>query len=281
MEKNEIRKLFELGNKLEATHLIIFYDTHDDKYLPEYVNKGQTVDEVLNIILKHGGIFKVEGIFNYDLDLEEQLKEKYPCHNEPSKKYKTNYELALEFAKEKHKGQYRKGKIEKEYIEHPIEVAKYVDIYLNDYIGKETYKVVALLHDTIEDTDTTYYDIYSIFGEKVADMVRSLTSDDDEITKYGKDVYLANKLTKMSNIALTIKLCDRLCNIKDLIITDNENFKKKYMNETMYILNYLLMNRELEDIHLRIINDIMVEIKNISNKSHLEVAPNKKALKLK
>ena len=141
--------------------------------------------------------------------------------------------------------------------------------------------MVALLHDTIEDTDTTYYDIYSIFGEKVADMVRSLTSDDDEITKYGKDVYLANKLTKMSNITLTIKLCDRLCNIKDLIITDNENFKKKYMNETMYILNYLLMNRELEDIHLRIINDIMVEIKNISNKSHLEIEPNKKALKLK
>ena len=60
----------------------------------------------------------------------------------------------------------------------------------------------------------------------------------------------------MDDKALTIKLCDRLDNVSSLYDTD-KSFKDKYVNETITIMNYLLNNRDLNDIHLKIIKDII------------------------
>lgn len=187
---------------------------------------------------------------------------------------------ALAYASKKHEGQVRKGKIIKKYIEHPIEVSNYVDIYLNGDDEIEKYKIVALLHDTLEDTDATYEEEKKLFGEDIANMVLNLTNNEKKIKKYGKAVYLSKKLVNMESKTLTIKLCDRLCNIKDLVIVDND-FTKKYMNETIYIINYLMLNRSLDDIQIRIINDIMLKINEISYNSKLKLKPKKKALKFK
>lgn len=72
---------------------------------------------------------------------------------------KNMYEKALEFATLKHKGQVDKGGTD--YILHPITVASFLDT--------EEEKVVALLHDTVEDTDTSIEEIEELFGTKVAE----------------------------------------------------------------------------------------------------------------
>ena len=63
----------------------------------------------------------------------------------------------------------------------------------------------------------------------------------------------------MSEDALIIKLCDRLDNISSLYDT-NKAFIDKYLRETISILNYIINNRNLNTIHLNIINDININV---------------------
>lgn len=278
LKRDEARRLYNIAKeyyKDEMTHFIIADDHWSKFYITRVVLKGQTVEEIKKNIKSLGTGVSIIAIFNCDLPFEEQLREDYPMHDEPSKEFKTNYEKALEYATKKHEGQFRKGEtIAKKYIEHPIAVSKLVENYLKNDPKIETYKIVALLHDTLEDTNATYEEEKELFGKDVVDMVQTLTNDDNEIEKVGKDVYLGNKLINMNDDVLTIKLCDRLDNIKDLKIS-GPNFRMKYMQETMYIINFLMTNRKLTPTHLKIINDIMLEIKKVANKSKIDYKLNK------
>lgn len=71
------------------------------------------------------------------------------------------------FAEAKHCGQ--TDKAGRPYIEHPRAVAARVD--------GEIEKIVALLHDTVEDTDATIEEIRSLFGNEVAEAIGYLTHD--------------------------------------------------------------------------------------------------------
>ena len=167
---------------------------------------------------------------------------------------------ALEFAIRMHKGQCRKDG--SEYINHPIRVADYVRKYV-----RENLKILvasAYLHDTIEDTDTTYDDLLTNFGVEIADIVLELTTDKDLKNKLGKTRYLQKKMKNMTDLALALKLCDRLDNICDSINADSK-FRSKYINETIDIINYLLDNRNLDKTHLILIEQILIKIKLLSN----------------
>lgn len=275
--KKEAKRLLDLGKNYKATHLIIFYDSFEGDEIYRYVSRGQTVDEVLNSVLNFGPAYGVEAIFNYDLDLEEQLKEDSPRHDEPSKEFKTNYEIALEYATKKHEGKVRKGNPPTPYIVHPIEVSKMISNYMNNDVDEEVYKVAALLHDTLEDSDATYEEEYNLFGKQVADIVLSVTSDKKKQKELGKDIYLSEKMVDMKEKDLILKLCDRLDNVSGLNIT-SEEFNEKYIRETTFIINYLLLNRKLNETHLKIINDIMRKIKEVSYKDPMIIEPRKKKL---
>ena len=163
---------------------------------------------------------------------------------------------AFKFAKEIHENQTRKDGTP--YINHPIRVAENVINYVKtDYL--ETLIIAAYLHDTIEDSEynkeKTYNDIINIFGFKVARIVMELTSDKSLVKELGKTKYLQIKLKTISSDALSIKLCDRLDNVKDLITAD-ESFRRKYINETIEILEYLIYNRRLTKEQLIIISNI-------------------------
>jgi len=190
------------------------------------------------------------------------------------------YEDAVIFASIKHKGQFRKGKIVKPYIEHPIAVSNNVNIYMKDDEERDTYVIAALLHDTLEDTNTSYDELYDNFGKEVADIVLMVTNDEQQVKKLGKNVYLANKMLNMDDKVLILKLCDRLDNIKDLVIANND-FIVKYMEDTSYIINSLLLNRKLNSTHLKLINEIMIKVKEISEVSEFKLKPKKKSLKIK
>ncbi len=81
---------------------------------------------------------------------------------------------AASFSTRAHKNQFRKDKITP-YTAHTFRVF----IILRHVFGVDHPIALqsALLHDTIEDTDTDYDDIQESFGTKVADCVAALTKD--------------------------------------------------------------------------------------------------------
>lgn len=79
-------------------------------------------------------------------------------------------EKALEFAKMAHEGQ--KDKSGNPYINHPIWVSNHLDL--------DTEKVVALLHDVVEDTKYTLDDIEKEFGKEIRDSIDAITKRDGE-----------------------------------------------------------------------------------------------------
>lgn len=105
---------------------------------------------------------------------------------------------ALIFANVKHEGQKRK-KLNIPYVLHPIQVFNLLRMVTDD----ENILVAALLHDTLEDTNTTYEELKETFGETIADIVQEVTNDNDGNphikTKEGLMVKLADVLHNISD----------------------------------------------------------------------------------
>jgi guanosine-3',5'-bis(diphosphate) 3'-pyrophosphohydrolase len=123
---------------------------------------------------------------------------------------------AISFAAKKHRTQKRKGANGEPYINHPLEV---LNLLAN--IGNvEDYDIfiTAVLHDTIEDTETTKEEIAELFGEKVCQMVLELT-DDKSLPKAERKQLQIEHAPRISVGAKQIKLCDKISNIRD--ITEN------------------------------------------------------------
>jgi guanosine-3',5'-bis(diphosphate) 3'-pyrophosphohydrolase len=82
---------------------------------------------------------------------------------------------AANFAAKKHRNQRRKDSARTPYINHPIGVANILTEE-GDVDDIATLQA-ALLHDTVEDTDTTLEEIEQIFGEEVRKIVDEVTDD--------------------------------------------------------------------------------------------------------
>ncbi len=123
---------------------------------------------------------------------------------------------AINFAAKKHSIQKRKGADEQPYINHPLEV---LNLLLN--VGKiEDYNVLiaAILHDTIEDTETTKEEITELFGANVCEMVLEVT-DDKSLPKAERKQLQIEHAPHLSDGAKYIKLADKISNIRD--VTEN------------------------------------------------------------
>lgn len=121
---------------------------------------------------------------------------------------------AARFAAIKHVKQKRKGNDDAPYINHPLEVAN-----LLANVGKvDDYDVLiaAILHDTIEDTETTREEIAEKFGESVAKMVSEVT-DDKSLPKAERKQLQIEHAPHLSIGAKLIKLCDKISNIRDVV----------------------------------------------------------------
>ena len=129
-------------------------------------------------------------------------------------------QLALEFAKAKHKGQKRIGG--DDYITHPMAV---LEIIKNQGF-EETYQIAALFHDLLEDTDATEEEILKYGNRQILEAVNLLTK------KKGYDMAEYINAIKQNPVAFAVKAADRLHNLQCAIITDEE-FKRKYILETV------------------------------------------------
>jgi (p)ppGpp synthase/HD superfamily hydrolase len=171
----------------------------------------------------------------------------------------SKYYDARKYAKEKHKDQIRKFD-GKPYIVHPIRVSYLIKKFKGQSKNIEALRIIALLHDTLEDTNTTFLEIKEIFGNLIASVVKELTSDKDKIKLIGKAEYLKNKMKDMTDYSLVLKLVDRLDNVSDFPLAPSE-FVQKYKNETQEIISFIEQNRKLTKTQKRIVDEIKEKIK--------------------
>ena len=141
--------------------------------------------------------------------------------------YEALLKKAEEIATAAHKGQFDRCGVE--YINHPRTVASYVDN------PKE--KIIAWLHDTIEDTDITDADLRPVFGDEITDIVVILTKHPDE------DYFDYIKRVMDNPTAIKVKLADLTHNmqpdrIKHPSDMDNER-RKKYQKAYKMLIDKL------------------------------------------
>lgn len=116
------------------------------------------------------------------------------------------------FAADRHRNQRRKGRRGAPYINHPLSVA---DCLVTAGIEDEDILVAALLHDTVEDTDTSLTELDQLFGSRVASIVAEVTDDKNLAKAERKRRQIKNAPTK-SREAKLVKLADKICNLRDL-----------------------------------------------------------------
>ncbi|CAK9795483.1 Guanosine-3',5'-bis(diphosphate) 3'-pyrophosphohydrolase MESH1 [Anthophora quadrimaculata] len=119
----------------------------------------------------------------------------------------------VNFAAIKHKDQRRKDEEETPYINHPIGVANI--LIQEGQIYDPATIVAALLHDTVEDTETTFEEIENIFGTEVCNIVKEVT-DDKSLPKLQRKKLQIENASKKSHKAKLITLADKLYNLRDL-----------------------------------------------------------------
>lgn len=120
----------------------------------------------------------------------------------------------LAFAAEKHRQQRRKDAESSPYINHPIALAR----LLANEGDVEDLAVLcaALLHDTVEDTETTFDELAASFGEKIAGIVREVT-DDKSLPKAERKRLQIAHAAQASHGAKLVKLADKISNLRDLL----------------------------------------------------------------
>src|SRR5438270_4697478 len=120
---------------------------------------------------------------------------------------------ALAFAAHKHRDQRRKDARASPYINHPIALANVLRNEGN--IADPLVICAALLHDTIEDTETTPEELEREFGKRVRDVVLEVT-DDKLLPKKERKRLQIEHAPHLSRAAKLVKLADKICNLRDV-----------------------------------------------------------------
>ncbi len=121
---------------------------------------------------------------------------------------------ALAFAAHKHKDQRRKDVEASPYINHPIVLA---DILVNEGGITDIVTIcAALLHDTVEDTETTEDELVDVFGDEIAGIVMEVT-DDKSMDKKARKRAQVEHSPHLSMKAKAVKLADKTSNLRDVI----------------------------------------------------------------
>jgi len=123
---------------------------------------------------------------------------------------------ALSFAAEKHQMQRRKDAAASPCINHPIALAR---VLCNEGgVTEMNVLSAALLHDTIEDTNTTAEELRARFGKAIAGIVVAVT-DDKKLDKQTRKALQVEHAPHLSRAAKLVKLADKICNVRDVAST--------------------------------------------------------------
>ena len=185
----------------------------------------------------------------------EDLIDKFKSYN-TNKKDLELINKAFDYAYKKHFGV--KRITGDDYITHPLNVA----MILTDINADSECLAAALLHDTVEDTDSTKEEITELFGKEVATLVDGVTKINRLHFSTSSEQMAANQRKILVGLSedvrvIIIKLADRLHNLRTLYVMPEEKQKKK-ARETLEILTPVAdrlginkIKNELEDLSLR------------------------------
>ncbi|HEY0866319.1 MAG TPA: HD domain-containing protein [Fimbriimonas sp.] len=151
---------------------------------------------------------------------------------------------AIEAAARLHSGQYRDGDDPLPYCTHPFEV-----LLILRHEGKvvdEAMLCAAALHDTIEESGADPEELERDFGPRTRDLVVELTREEpgedrtrgltkDEVWQLRSEMLLS-EIREMSTDAQTVKLADRLANLRDARRTKKGDKLERYRRQTVEIL---------------------------------------------
>ena len=184
--------------------------------------------------------------------------------------------LVYNYSLEKHSEQFRKSG--EEFIIHPLNVALILTTIKADF---DTI-CAALLHDVIEDTETSKKDIEKLFGKVIANLVDGVTkinslnvsTDNEYLTSYYKKIIVG--MSEDVRVII-IKLADRLHNMRTLHVLSIEK-QKATAKETLEILAPIAhrlgmqkIKSELEDLSLRYLKpDVYFDIVEKLNNTKIE-----------
>lgn len=157
---------------------------------------------------------------------------------------------ALAFAAHKHRDQRRKDHKASPYINHPIALA---NVLVNEAgITDPVTICAALLHDTIEDTETTADELREAFGPEVLSVVLEVT-DDKSLTKADRKRLQVEHAAGKSDRAKMVKLADKTCNLRDIISSPPADWtdqrKQEYFDWAKTVVDQLRgVNSKLEEL---------------------------------
>ena len=135
---------------------------------------------------------------------------------------------AFAFSAEKHRAQKRKGRGQSPYINHLIDVAE----LLWELGGvRDTATIVAgVLHDTIEDTDTTADELAALFDGSISSVVEEVT-DDRGLSQPVRKRLQIEHAAGLSARARLVKIADKISNITDIINAPPEGWSARRRRE--------------------------------------------------
>ncbi len=121
---------------------------------------------------------------------------------------------AADFAAFKHRRQRRKDAEASPYINHPLALARVLKLEAG--VAEMDVLVAAILHDTVEDTETTVEELEREFGHAVAAIVAEVT-DDKSLPKPDRKRLQVEHAPHISHQAKLVKLADKICNLRDVL----------------------------------------------------------------
>ena len=134
---------------------------------------------------------------------------------------------ALAFSAKKHTKQRRKDLDQSPYINHPIALA---NILSKRGIVDENVLCAAILHDTIEDTETTEKELVEEFGKKITSIVLEVTDDKNLEKSVRKQKQIEHAAT-ISHEAKLVKLADKIANLTDILDSPPSDWSMERKNE--------------------------------------------------
>lgn len=175
-----------------------------------------------------------------------------------------NYNRALQFAIKYHDDQRRKNKEGLLYLTHLVGVAN----LLVEAECEECVVIAGLLHDVIEDTQTTEELVKAEFGDHIAYLVKQVTNIESDSKLEIKKAQV-EKSAKFSYGASLVKLADKIDNLRDLNVSPPLSWSPEYVEgyfiwcyavcKNLFGLNRYLDNKALEIFKSRGITELTDE----------------------
>lgn len=177
------------------------------------------------------------------------------------------YQKAMKFAAEKHSSQLVPGS-NANYLLHIANVSMEVLMAHKHAPGFDLDFALqtAILHDTLEDTDTSFEEIAGAFGPRVAEAVLALTKNDAIASKRERMIDSLRRINTRENEVGIVKLADRITNLQEPPNTWSAEKISNYLEEAVLIAG------ELKDknpfLHNRLILKINEYKKHVGNNAH-------------